>query len=94
MQPTTAWMTTNEFVYSVVAQLAENQQAHTSDLLEDARQQENHFQLLVKPVLPVQLLSEIDQLEDEPAWRPDAEAQVGIHIARVNQSNKSPLESL
>jgi hypothetical protein len=36
--------------------------------------------LLVRPVLPVQLLSEIDRLGDEPAWRPDA--FVGIHLVR------------
>jgi CheY-like chemotaxis protein len=41
-------------------------QAATSDLLERARERGHDFRLLLKPVLPVELLAEIDRLPGGP----------------------------
>jgi CheY-like chemotaxis protein len=41
-------------------------QAATSDLLERARERGQDFRLLLKPVLPVELLAEIDRLPGGP----------------------------
>lgn len=52
-------------------------QAHTADLLEQARQRGHHFRLLVKPVFPTQLLSEVEKLCDKAGPQPEGEAQTG-----------------
>jgi DNA-binding NtrC family response regulator len=65
-------------------------QAHASGLLEDARQQGYHFRLLVKPVFPSQLLSEIEKICDEREWRTDTVGQVGPHIVGNHRLNKTP----
>lgn len=57
-------------------------QAHTSDLLEKARRHGHHFRLLVKPVLPTELLSEIEEICDAPLCRPMGKSRPALHRVR------------
>jgi DNA-binding NtrC family response regulator len=57
-------------------------QANTSDLLENARRCGHHFRLLVKPVLPAELLSEMEKIGNDPGCRPEGEFTKGLHLVR------------
>jgi hypothetical protein len=46
--------------------------------------------MLVKPVFPSQLLSEIEKICDEREWRTDTVGQVGPHIVGNHRLNKTP----
>jgi DNA-binding NtrC family response regulator len=52
-------------------------QAHTADLLNSTRHQGHQFRLLLKPVFPGELLSEINKIEDEPI-----RSTRGLHLIR------------
>ena len=55
-------------------------QADTMDLLTRARHQGHHFRLLVKPVFPSELLTEIGEIIDQTDRRPESAPQAGLHL--------------
>jgi DNA-binding response OmpR family regulator len=57
------------------------------DLLEDARRRGHHFRLLVKPVLPVELLSELETLRGRVQPPPRGYANAGLRLVRSRRTS-------